>query len=59
MLALTREELATTDTTDAAIEAIIDSRLEEIVMLGRRGPAQAAFTTARAEGARASSPAPT
>jgi ferredoxin--NADP+ reductase len=45
MLALTREELAPTDTTDPAIEAIASSPLREIVMLGRRGPAQAAFTT--------------
>ncbi len=44
MLALTREELAPTDTTDAAIEAIVGSGIREIVMLGRRGPAQAAFT---------------
>ena len=38
------EELAPTDTADAAIEAIVGSGLREIVMLGRRGPAQAAFT---------------
>jgi ferredoxin--NADP+ reductase len=44
MLALTAEELAPTDTTPAAIEAICGSGLEEIVMLGRRGPVQAAFT---------------
>src|SRR5438105_620193 len=44
MLALTPEELAPTDTTDAAIEALSGSGIEEIVMLGRRGPAQAAFT---------------
>ena len=44
MLALTPEELAPTDTTDPAIEAIVASGLREIVMLGRRGPAQAAFT---------------
>jgi ferredoxin--NADP+ reductase len=44
MLALTAEELATTDTTDAAIDAIVGSGLNEIVMLGRRGPVQAAFT---------------
>jgi ferredoxin/flavodoxin---NADP+ reductase len=44
MLSLTREELATTDTTDAAEEAIVNSGLREIVMLGRRGPAQASFT---------------
>ena len=44
MLALTAEELATTDTTHEAIEAIVGSGLKEIVMLGRRGPVQAAFT---------------
>ena len=45
MLALTREELAPTDATDASIEAIVASPLREIVVVGRRGPAQAAFTT--------------
>jgi ferredoxin/flavodoxin---NADP+ reductase len=45
MLALTAEELAPTDTTDAAIEAIAGSGLREILMLGRRGPVQGAFTT--------------
>src|ERR1700757_1886402 len=45
MLALTREELAPTDATDASIEAIAASSLREIVVVGRRGPAQAAFTT--------------
>jgi ferredoxin--NADP+ reductase len=45
MLALTPAELAPTDTTDAAIEAISESRISEVVVLGRRGPAQAAFTT--------------
>jgi ferredoxin/flavodoxin---NADP+ reductase len=45
MLALTPEELAPTDTTDPAIDAINDAGIEEIVMVGRRGPAQAAFTT--------------
>jgi ferredoxin--NADP+ reductase len=45
MLALTRDELAPTDATDAAIDAISESPLREIVVLGRRGPAQAAFTT--------------
>jgi ferredoxin--NADP+ reductase len=44
MLALTAEELAGTDTIDAAVDAIVESRLREIVMLGRRGPVQAAFT---------------
>src|SRR3954463_14798087 len=41
MLALTPEELAPTDTTDPAIAAINGAGIEEIVMLGRRGPAQA------------------
>jgi len=45
MLALSPEELAPTDTTDAAIAAIAESPLREIVVLARRGPAQAAFTT--------------
>jgi ferredoxin/flavodoxin---NADP+ reductase len=45
MLALTREELAPTDATDASIDAIAASSLREIVVVGRRGPAQAAFTT--------------
>ncbi|MGH3007994.1 MAG: FAD-dependent oxidoreductase [Gaiellaceae bacterium] len=45
MLALTREELAPTDASDASIEAIASSSLKEIVVVGRRGPAQASFTT--------------
>src|SRR5262249_41571876 len=45
MLALTEDELAPTDTTDAAAEAIVRSPLKEVVVLARRGPAQAAFTT--------------
>jgi ferredoxin--NADP+ reductase len=44
MLALTAEELAPTDTIDEAADAIASSPLREIVMLGRRGPVQAAFT---------------
>lgn len=44
MLALTREELATTDTADHAIEGLGECRVREIVVLGRRGPVQAAFT---------------
>ena len=44
MLALTPEELAPTDTTDAAIEAINDAGVKEILVLGRRGPVQAAWT---------------
>ena len=44
MLALTREELEATDTAEYAIDALADSGVREIVVLGRRGPAQAAFT---------------
>ncbi len=44
MLALTPEELATTDTTDPAIEAINDAGVREILVVGRRGPVQAAWT---------------
>ncbi len=44
MLVLPREELAGTDTTDPAIDAIAQAGIEEVVVLGRRGPAQAAFT---------------
>jgi len=45
MLALTLAELSPTDTTDPAIEAIGESTLREIVIVGRRGPAQASWTT--------------
>ncbi len=45
MLSLTADELAPTDATGKAIDSIGSSKLKEIVMLGRRGPAQAAFTT--------------
>ena len=44
MLALTPEELAPTDTADAAIDAICGAGIREIVMVARRGPVQAAFT---------------
>jgi ferredoxin--NADP+ reductase len=44
MLALPREELVGTDTADHAIDPMADSKIKEIVVFGRRGPAQAAFT---------------
>jgi ferredoxin/flavodoxin---NADP+ reductase len=44
MLALTRDELVTTDTADHAIDPLADCAIREIVVLGRRGPVQAAFT---------------
>jgi ferredoxin/flavodoxin---NADP+ reductase len=44
MLVLAPDELAVTDTADHAIEAFGASGVREVVLLGRRGPAQAAFT---------------
>ena len=38
-------ELERTDVADHALEALRESRIEEVVVLGRRGPAQAAFTS--------------
>jgi ferredoxin/flavodoxin---NADP+ reductase len=44
MLVLPRAELESTDTAHYAIDALADSSIEEVLVLGRRGPAQAAFT---------------
>ncbi len=44
MLALSAEELRKTDTADHAIDFLASDSVKEIVILGRRGPAQAAFT---------------
>jgi ferredoxin--NADP+ reductase len=44
MLAVPYDELAKTDTTDHALEVLKESQVERVVVLGRRGPAQAAFT---------------
>jgi ferredoxin--NADP+ reductase len=44
MLVLAPAELAPTDTADHALEVLAASRVSEVVILGRRGPAQAAFT---------------
>ncbi len=44
MLALDDAELRRTDIADHAIEVLDGSAIEEIVVLGRRGPAQAAYT---------------
>lgn len=38
------DELAKTDIADHALEVLRASKVREVVMLGRRGPAQAAFT---------------
>ncbi|MFE3189442.1 NAD(P)-binding protein [Nocardia sp. NPDC059240] len=39
------DRLARTDMADHAVNALRDSAIEEVVVLGRRGPAQAAYTT--------------
>ncbi len=44
MLVLPPEELARTDMARHAVAALRNGNLREVVMLGRRGPAQAAFT---------------
>src|SRR5207247_2834774 len=44
ILARTQDDLAPTDITDQSTAAIVASSITDIVMLGRRGPAQAAFT---------------
>ncbi|MEX2193777.1 MAG: FAD-dependent oxidoreductase [Thermoleophilaceae bacterium] len=46
MLTLSAAELERTDVADHALEALRESRVREVVVLGRRGPAQAAFTSA-------------
>ncbi|MGE0552480.1 MAG: FAD-dependent oxidoreductase [Gemmatimonadales bacterium] len=45
ILCRTPEELARTDLADHALEALRESKVREVYLLGRRGPAQAAFTT--------------
>ena len=44
VLCRTPDELRETDIADYALDALAESRVREVVMLGRRGPAQAAFT---------------
>ena len=44
MLAAPYDALAKTDVADHALVVLKESRIEEVVVLGRRGPAQAAFT---------------
>jgi ferredoxin--NADP+ reductase len=44
MLTLAPAELARTDIADHALAALRRSRIEEVVVVGRRGPEQAAFT---------------
>lgn len=44
ILSRTPEELATTDIADDALAVLRGSRVREVYLVGRRGPAQAAFT---------------
>ncbi len=44
MLVLSHEELSRTDIADHALRALEGSTVREVVVIGRRGPAQAAFT---------------
>src|SRR4051794_13011680 len=45
MLLLTEDELRGTDTADHAVDVLTASGVREVVVCGRRGPAEAAFTT--------------
>jgi ferredoxin--NADP+ reductase len=44
MLVLDPGEIAVTDTADHALQSLQQAQVEHVIMLGRRGPAQAAFT---------------
>ena len=44
ILCKTYDELAITDIADHALEALKESKVKNVYILGRRGPAQAAFT---------------
>jgi len=44
MLTLSHHELSLTDIADHALDALEHSRIREILVVGRRGPEQAAFT---------------
>jgi ferredoxin--NADP+ reductase len=44
MLMLTAEELAPTDTADHALAVLAAGSVREVIVVGRRGPAQCAFT---------------
>jgi ferredoxin--NADP+ reductase len=46
MLTLSPRELEQTDVAGHALEALRESQIAEVVVLGRRGPAQASFTSA-------------
>jgi ferredoxin--NADP+ reductase len=44
MLVLDPDEISTTDTADHAIAGLSAAQVEHVILLGRRGPAQASFT---------------
>jgi ferredoxin/flavodoxin---NADP+ reductase len=44
ILCRTIDELKETDIADYALEALAQSKVKQVIMLGRRGPAQAAFS---------------
>jgi ferredoxin/flavodoxin---NADP+ reductase len=44
MLVLDPDEINITDTADHAVAALAAAQVEHVILLGRRGPAQAAFT---------------
>jgi ferredoxin/flavodoxin---NADP+ reductase len=44
MLVLDPDEVSCTDTADHAIAALANAEVQDVILLGRRGPAQAAFT---------------
>jgi ferredoxin--NADP+ reductase len=45
MLTLPEASLRQTDVADHALDVLLESKVREVVVLGRRGPAQASFTT--------------
>lgn len=44
MLSVSRDQIGSTDVADHAIAPLTESSLKEVMVVGRRGPAQAAFT---------------
>lgn len=44
ILCLSEKELKATDIADHALKTLLDSRIRDIYIIGRRGPAQASFT---------------
>jgi ferredoxin/flavodoxin---NADP+ reductase len=44
MLVLDPDEINITDTADHAVAGLAEAQVEHVILLGRRGPAQAAFT---------------